>query len=201
MEAEHSPLYRSIAEQVSAYIDIAVTEPFANWSPPYTALPMEGMYDYDDSFPLPIGLNSILGISEMSNAHRITMEQVLSDLLHLPKNGGVVVYIKEVRLAYRSRMNSQSMVWDIPGGATPFVFNYIVLARAEGALRRHRHNPHMGSNSILEQLAQIMDPNAGSEKQEKRLPAYIGGRVHARLVEAKARLDAVGIGHEICLAA
>jgi hypothetical protein len=89
MAAEHSPLYRTIAEQVSAYIDIAVTDPFPNWAPPYTwhedELPMEVMLDYDEPFPLPTGLDSILGISEISNDHRITMEQVLRDLLHVPE--------------------------------------------------------------------------------------------------------------------
>jgi hypothetical protein len=89
MAAEHSPLYRTIAEQVSAYIDIAVTDPVINWKPPYTweenEAPMAVLYDYDESFPLPTGLDSILGLSEISDAHRITMEQVLGDLLHMPK--------------------------------------------------------------------------------------------------------------------
>lgn len=85
MAAEHSPLYRTIAEQVSAYIDIAVTDPMPNWGPPWTGredeLPMEVLFDYDEPFPLPTGLDSILGISEISDDHRITMEQVLRDLL------------------------------------------------------------------------------------------------------------------------
>jgi hypothetical protein len=46
---------------------------------------MAVLYDYDESFPLPTGLDSILGLSEISDAHRITMEQVLGDLLHMPK--------------------------------------------------------------------------------------------------------------------
>jgi hypothetical protein len=85
MATEHSPLYRTIAEQVSAYIDIAVTDPFTNWVPPWTFQeyepPMEVLFDYDEPFPLPTGLDPILGITEISNDHRITMEQVLRDLL------------------------------------------------------------------------------------------------------------------------
>ncbi|KAJ7930395.1 hypothetical protein B0H13DRAFT_1858803 [Mycena leptocephala] len=64
MTAEHSPLYRTIAEQVSAYIDIAVTDPVTNWSHLIRGrneLPMEVLYDYDEPFPLPTGLDSILG--------------------------------------------------------------------------------------------------------------------------------------------
>jgi hypothetical protein len=70
-------------------VPIAVTDLVTDWGPTYTGqedeLPMEVLFDYDEPFPLPTGLDSILGISEISNDHRITMEQVLSDLLHLPE--------------------------------------------------------------------------------------------------------------------
>ncbi|KAJ7117539.1 hypothetical protein C8R44DRAFT_854400 [Mycena epipterygia] len=204
MAAEHSPLYRTIAEQVSAYIDIAVTDPLTNWAPTYTGradeLPMEVLFDYDEPFPLPTGLDSILGISEISNDHRITMEKVLRDLLYLPENGGVSYHIKELRLAYRSRMYFSIFPWDITH-PTPLVFNYTLLARAEGALRRHRDNPLSRSNVITvreSSLFMMVDPDSSNEKP---LPSYIGGRVHARLVEAKARLDAIGLGHDLRLAA
>jgi hypothetical protein len=82
MAAEHSPQYRTIAEQLSAYIDIAVTEPMPDWSPPWTwggdELPMEVLFDYDEAFPLPAGLDAILGISEVS-------KQVLRDFLYMPE--------------------------------------------------------------------------------------------------------------------
>ncbi|KAJ7452734.1 hypothetical protein B0H11DRAFT_2072801 [Mycena galericulata] len=229
MAAEHSPLYRTVAEQVSAYIDIAVTEPVTNWVPPYTGraheLPMEVLFDYDESFPLPSGLDSILGISEISDDHRITMEQVMHDLLRLPKNGGVEYHIKELRLAYRSRISYSISPWDIIH-PTPLVSNYCLLARTESALRHHRNNPHIrpvidfdglislmasrsgsksaaatGPNVITvkeSSLFKMVDPDSGNEKA---LPPYIGSRVHARLVEAKARLDATGLGHDLRLAA
>jgi hypothetical protein len=201
MAAEHSPLYRTIAEQVSAYIDIAVTDPVTNWAPPYKAkkneLPMEVLYDYDEPFPLPPGLDSILGVSEISSDHRITMEQVMRDLLQLPKNGGVAYHIKELRLAYRSRMYYSIFPWDIRR-PTPLVSNYTLLARAEGALRRH-NNLHARSKAITVRESKLfmdVDPDSGNEKP---LPSYIGGKVHARLVEAKAKLDVIG-HHDLCLA-
>ncbi|KAJ7466278.1 hypothetical protein B0H11DRAFT_2240003 [Mycena galericulata] len=200
-------MYRTIAEQVSAYIDIAVTEPVTNWAPPYTGradakLPMEVLFDYDESFPLPPGLDSILGISEISDDHRITMEQVMHDLLRLPnlRNGGVEYHIKELRLAYRSRIYFSIFPWDILH-PTPLVSNYCLLARAESALRHHRNNPYIRSDVITvkeSSLFKMVDPDSGNEKA---LPSYIGGRVHARLVEAKARLDATGLGHDLRLAA
>ncbi|KAJ7882583.1 hypothetical protein B0H14DRAFT_1466375 [Mycena olivaceomarginata] len=205
MAAEHSPLYRTIAEQISAYIDIAVTDPVTNWAPPYTGeddeLPMEVLYDYDEPFPLPTGLDSILGLSEISDAHRITVEQVLGDLLHLPKNGGVGYHIKELRLAYRSRMNFSLFPWDITH-STPFVNNYLLLGRAEGALRCHRNNPRTPSDMMTvsesDWFTTRVDPDSANEKP---LPSYIGSRVHARLVEAKARLNDIGFGHDLGLAA
>ncbi|KAJ6592591.1 hypothetical protein B0H19DRAFT_1224494 [Mycena capillaripes] len=193
MAAEHSPLYRTIAEQVSAFIDIAVTDPVTNWGPTYTGraheLPMEVLYDYDEPFPLPTGLDSILGISKISNDHRINMEQVMCDLLDMPEYGGVSYFIKELRLAYRSRMYFSIFPWDI-SHPTPLVSNYTLLARAEGALRSYRNNPRTRSNVItVKELGFFfmrVDPDSGNEKP---LPSYIGGRVHARLVEAKARLS------------
>ncbi|KAJ6617189.1 hypothetical protein B0H10DRAFT_1948567 [Mycena sp. CBHHK59/15] len=168
-----------------------------NWGPTWTGrgdeLPMEVLYDYDEPFPLPTGLDSILGISEISDDHRITTQQVLRDLLYLPnlRNGGVPYHIKELRLAYRSRMNLSPFTWDIIR-STPFVTNYLLLARAEGALRRHRDNPRTRPNMMTRD-----DPDSGNEKP---LPSYIGGRVHARLVEAKARLNAIGFGRDLGLA-
>ncbi|KAJ7290659.1 hypothetical protein C8J57DRAFT_1213298 [Mycena rebaudengoi] len=189
MAAEHAPLYRTIAEQVSAYIDIAVTDPVTgNWGPSWTGaedeLPMELLFDYDEPFPLPTGLDSILGIFEISDDHRTTMHQVLLDLLNMPnlRDFGVPYHIKELRLAYRSRMNSSLFTWDITR-STPFVDNYLLLARTEGALKRHRNNPRIHPNMMT----------------EKPLPSYIGGRVHARLVEAKAGLNAIGFGHDLGL--
>ncbi|KAJ6627661.1 hypothetical protein B0H10DRAFT_1941024 [Mycena sp. CBHHK59/15] len=89
MAAEHSPLYRTITEQVSAYIDIMVTDPMTSWGPTWTGrrdeLPMEILFDYNKPFPLPTGSDSILGISKVSDDHRITMQQVLHNLLYLPK--------------------------------------------------------------------------------------------------------------------
>lgn len=69
---------------------------------------------------------------------------VLTDSL---RNGGVAYHIKELRLAYRSRMNLSPVTWQITR-STPFVTNYLLLARAEGALRRHRNYPHTRPNMM-----------------------------------------------------
>jgi hypothetical protein len=72
------------------------------------------------------------------------LNTVLTDSL---RYGGVDYYIQELRLAYRSRMNFSLIPWDIRH-STPFVNNYLLLGRAEGALRRHRKNPHTPSNMM-----------------------------------------------------
>lgn len=52
-------------------------------------------------------------------------------------------FIKELRLAYRSNAYAAIWTWEIKN-PTPFVCNYVVLARAEGALEGHRRNPRAG---------------------------------------------------------
>ncbi|KAJ7192556.1 hypothetical protein GGX14DRAFT_479850, partial [Mycena pura] len=217
MAARHSALYTTIAEQVSAYIDVAVTDPMTDWWPPLTLrrdeLPMEVLFDYDEPFPLPTGLDSILALSETSDDHRTTMEQVLHDLLHLPKSVVRVPYhIKELRLAYRSRSNLYPFTWDI-ARPTPLVSNYLLLALAEGVLRRHKNNPRTPPNMMAVSESpslstlEIFDPANDIFKYKKNranenpLPSYIGGKVHARLVEAKAKLNAIGFGNDLSLAA
>jgi hypothetical protein len=61
------------------------------------------------------------------------LSTVLADDL---RNGGAEYHIKELRLAYRSRMNLSPFTWEMK--PTPFVANYLLLARAEGVLRRHK---------------------------------------------------------------
>lgn len=78
------------------------------------------------------------------------LNTVLTDSL---RYGGVPYHIKELRLAYRSRMNFSLFPWDIIH-STPFVNNYLLLGRAEGALRCHRNNPHTPSNMMT-----VSEPN------------------------------------------
>ncbi|KAK7059861.1 hypothetical protein R3P38DRAFT_2838260 [Favolaschia claudopus] len=206
-----SPLYETIAEQVATYIDAAVTEPMANWRPPLVGgAPMELTYDYEMDLPVPPGLDAILAISEVSDEHRSTLAQVFRDLLSMPEWGGAQVFIKELRMAYRCRVNNERMNWhyDRVNGDTPFVANYILLARAERALKRHRqasgHPPSNPLRSRHSNLLPLLDSIFHSESElqlgfEKRLPSYIGSRVHARLVEMKAKLNAAGIGQDLSL--
>ncbi|KAF9064860.1 hypothetical protein BDP27DRAFT_1425361 [Rhodocollybia butyracea] len=202
MAPEHSPLYKSIAEQLSAYIDKAVTEPMEHWRPPWTGrhheLPMEVLYDYDMLFPLPTGLEDIIGVAEASEEQKSTLQGVLCDML-----GGRLgvrnppYFIQELRLAYRSNAHNSPWTWDIRN-PTPFVSNYVVLARAEGVLKSHRQNPRAPINRELDvssPFSYLPSSNPPRTVPEKRLPDYIGSKVHARLVDVKSRLDAVGLGH------
>lgn len=77
----HSRTYRTIAEKVSAYIDLAVTEPVKGWYPPCVPLPVEALYDYDMAFPLPdpdalAEINKLEGCEDSQ-----TFKQVVMDLL------------------------------------------------------------------------------------------------------------------------
>ncbi|KAJ3859153.1 hypothetical protein EV359DRAFT_68409 [Lentinula novae-zelandiae] len=77
----HSRTYRTIAEKVSAYVDLAVTEPVKGWYPPCVPLPLEALYDYDMAFPLPdpdalAEINQLEGCEDSQ-----TFKQVVMDLL------------------------------------------------------------------------------------------------------------------------
>ncbi|KAF7299385.1 hypothetical protein MIND_00887800 [Mycena indigotica] len=197
MAEDHTPLYKTIAEQVAAYIDLAVTAPPVEpWRPPFTGeedeLPMEVLYDYDEVFPLPAGLDALLGTVAISDGHRQTFQQVLSDLLHLPLNGGVEYHIKELRLAYRSRKNRSLFTWDI-ARPTRLVANYNLLGRAEGILKDRAHPPY----PLTVQDVPFLQPPVPGSNKEKPLPSYVGAHVHARLVQAKSDLDIHAPNHDL----
>ncbi|KAJ7603501.1 hypothetical protein FB45DRAFT_1014199 [Roridomyces roridus] len=121
MAAEPSPLYKTIAEQVAAYIDIAVTEPMPGWSPPWGSLPFEVLHDYDMDFPLPPGLAAILAIPEMSDDHRITFQQVVLDVLNVPDSVRYWIhnYAELVQGLEESGTTSRSFVSHIAADPTP----------------------------------------------------------------------------------
>ncbi|KAJ7643965.1 hypothetical protein FB45DRAFT_284661 [Roridomyces roridus] len=202
MAAEHSPLYKTIAEQVTAYIDIAVREPAPGWGPTWTGeddeSPMEVLYDYDVEFPLPAaGLATILAIPKTSDDHRIAFQQVMGDLLNIPDGVAVQHHIILLRLAYRSRFHKFSLVAWYVRRPTHFVINYLLLARAEGAMEYHnRINASRMAVGEFELFPGLDSPNTSNEKP---LPLYIGAQVHARLVDVKARLNAIGFGHDLGL--
>ncbi|KAJ3875668.1 hypothetical protein F5051DRAFT_505110 [Lentinula edodes] len=212
----HSRTYRTIAEKVSAYIDLAVTEPVKGWYSPCVPLPLEALYDYDMAFPLPdpdalAEINKLEGCEDSQ-----TFKQVVMDLLGPTSRIDLINFeysLKELRMSYRS-ISVEGFQWKLRKSAmTPLASNYILLAYSERQIIRSRPSPYKLPRSMLRNpryvevdkgITAIIEELFGRPRdlssKEKKLPPYIGSKIHPRLVDVKSRLTAVGQGDYMRLA-
>ncbi|KAF9017224.1 hypothetical protein BDP27DRAFT_215766 [Rhodocollybia butyracea] len=202
MAPEHSPLYKSIAEQLSAYIDKAVTEPMEHWRPPWTGrhheLPMEVLYDYDMLFPLPTGLEDIIGVAEASEEQKSTLQGVLCDMLAAAGSSETLPISFKSFVLPTVRMHIIHLGPGILG--TQLHLSPIMLfspARKEFSSPTDRILALQSTGNLTSAVPSVICQVVILRELflKKRLPDYIGSKVHARLVDVKSRLDAVGLGH------
>jgi hypothetical protein len=141
------------------------------------------------------------------------LNTVLTDSL---RNGGVGYHIKELRLAYRSEKYSSILPWGTLPIPFMSNYTLLARAERALRRHTDNRYPRSNVITVRESsLFPVFDPDSGNmvdpysgnpdsgnvcpqllpcsksfvtiSEQEKPLPSYIGGRVHARLVEAKAR--------------
>ncbi|KAJ4498520.1 hypothetical protein C8R41DRAFT_937584 [Lentinula lateritia] len=120
---------------------------------------------------------------------------------------------KELRMAYRS-ISVEGFQWHLRKSAmTPLASNYILLAYSERQIIRSRPCPYKLPRSMLRNprhvevdkgMTAIIEELFGRPRdlssKEKKLPPYIGSKIHPRLVDVKSRLTAVGQGDYMRLA-